>query len=190
VFVQSNRDAVVDSQTYALKLDGSTANKPARVTQGDGCTMPRLRAMAKCFDTYSNPDLPPQVSIRRPDGSMVSWLERNELNASHPYGKYLDAHLKTEYGTLKSKDGQTLYYSMIKPSGFSVMKKYPVSPVHLWRPALAARGAPLGQSVRPVHGPARLHRLAPRQPWFVAPLRTRHRCQLPQSGQGAKWKTN
>ena len=34
--------------------------------------------------------------------------------------------VKTEYGTLKSKDGQTLYYSMIKPSGFSVMKKYPV----------------------------------------------------------------
>jgi dipeptidyl-peptidase-4 len=44
------------------------------------------------------------------------WLEHNELNASHPYGKYLDAHLKTEYGTLKAKDGQTLYYSMIKPA--------------------------------------------------------------------------
>lgn len=127
VFVQSNRDAVVDSQTYALKLDGSTANKPVRVTQGDGWHDAAFARNGEVFvDTYSNPDLPPQVSIRRPDGSMVSWLERNELNASHPYGKYLDAHLKTEYGTLKSKDGQTLYYSMIKPSGFSVMKKYPV----------------------------------------------------------------
>lgn len=127
VFVQSNRDAVVDSQTYALKLDGSTASKPARITQGDGWHDAAFARNGEVFvDTYSNPDLPPQVSIRRPDGSMVSWLERNELNASHPYGKYLDAHLKTEYGTLKSKDGQTLYYSMIKPSGFSVMKKYPV----------------------------------------------------------------
>ncbi|MFC0169483.1 alpha/beta fold hydrolase [Pseudoduganella danionis] len=127
VFVQSNRDAVVDSQTYALKLDGSSANKPARVTQGDGWHDASFARNGEVFvDTYSNPDLPPQVSIRRPDGSMVSWLERNELNASHPYGKYLDAHLKTEYGTLKSKDGQTLYYSMIKPDGFSVMKKYPV----------------------------------------------------------------
>lgn len=127
VFVQSNRDAVVDSQTYALKLDGSTAGKPARITQGDGWHDAAFARNGEVFvDTYSNPDLPPQVSIRRPDGSMVSWLERNELNASHPYGKYLDAHLKTEYGTLKSKDGQTLYYSMIKPSGFSVMKKYPV----------------------------------------------------------------
>jgi len=127
IFVQSNRDAVVDSQTYALKLEGSTANKPARITQGDGWHDAAFARNGEVFvDTYSNPDLPPQVSIRRPDGSMVSWLEHNELNASHPYGKYLDAHLKTEYGTLKSKDGQTLYYSMIKPSGFSVMKKYPV----------------------------------------------------------------
>lgn len=127
VFVQSNRDAVVDSQTYALKLDGSTADKPARVTQGDGWHDSAFARNGEVFvDTYSNPDTPPQVSIRRPDGAMISWLEHNELNAAHPYGKYLDAHLKTEYGTLKAKDGQTLYYSMIKPSGFSASKKYPV----------------------------------------------------------------
>jgi dipeptidyl-peptidase-4 len=127
VFVQSNRDAVVDSQTYALKLDGSTADKPARVTQGDGWHDSAFARNGEVFvDTYSNPDTPPQVSIRRPDGAMISWLEHNELNATHPYGKYLDAHLKTEYGTLKAKDGQTLYYSMIKPSGFSASKKYPV----------------------------------------------------------------
>ena len=127
VFVQSNRDAVVDSQTYALKLDGSGADKPARITQGDGWHDSAFARNGEVFvDTYSDPNTPPQVSIRRPDGAMISWLEHNELNASHPYGKYLDAHLKTEYGTLKAKDGQTLYYSMIKPSGFSAMKKYPV----------------------------------------------------------------
>ncbi|MBV5325608.1 MAG: alpha/beta fold hydrolase, partial [Rhodospirillaceae bacterium] len=127
VFVQSNRDAVVDSQTYALKLDGSSANKPARITQGDGWHDAAFARNGEVFvDTYSSPDVPPQVSIRRPDGSMISWLERNELNASHPYGKYLDAHLRTEYGTLKAKDGQTLYYSIIKPSNFSPVKKYPV----------------------------------------------------------------
>ncbi|GJI95749.1 peptidase S9 [Duganella caerulea] len=127
VFVQSNRDAVIDSQTYALKLDGSTADKPQRITQGDGWHDSAFARNGEVFvDTYSDPDTPPQVSIRRPDGAMISWLEHNELNASHPYGKYLDAHLHTEYGTLKAKDGQTLYYSMIKPSGFDASKKYPV----------------------------------------------------------------
>ncbi|SDH31940.1 MULTISPECIES: S9 family peptidase [unclassified Duganella] len=127
VFVQSNRDAVIDSQTYALKLDGSSADKPTRVTQGDGWHDSSFARNGEVFvDTYSSPDTPPQVSIRKPDGAMIQWLEKNELNASHPYGKYLDAHLKTEYGTLKAKDGQTLYYSIIKPSAFDASKKYPV----------------------------------------------------------------
>ncbi|MHA4870200.1 S9 family peptidase [Duganella sp. PWIR1] len=127
VYVQSNRDAVIDSQTYALKLDGGSADKPVRLTQGDGWHDSSFARNGEVFvDTYSSPDTPPQVSIRRPDGAMIQWLEHNELNASHPYGKYLDAHLKTEYGTLKAKDGQTLYYSIVKPSGFDASKKYPV----------------------------------------------------------------
>ncbi|WP_373991027.1 alpha/beta fold hydrolase [Duganella sp. BuS-21] len=127
VYVQSNRDAVIDSQTYALKLDGGSADKPVRLTQGDGWHDSSFARNGEVFvDTYSSPDTPPQVSIRRPDGAMIEWLEHNELNASHPYGKYLDAHLKTDYGTLKAKDGQTLYYSIIKPSGFDASKKYPV----------------------------------------------------------------
>ncbi|MET0267986.1 MAG: S9 family peptidase [Duganella sp.] len=127
VFVQSNRDAATDSQTYVLKLDGSTADKPTRITQGDGWHDASFASNGAVFvDTYSDPNTPPQVSIRRPDGSMISWLERNELNASHPYAKYLDAHLRPEYGTLKAKDGQTLHYSITKPANFNPQKKYPV----------------------------------------------------------------
>jgi dipeptidyl-peptidase-4 len=127
VYVASNRDAVIDKQTYALALDGSTADKPARITQGDGWHVSAFAGNGKIFvDTYSNPRTPPQVSIRRADGSMVEWLERNELNANHPYAKYLPDHLPTEYGTLKANDGQTLYYSIIKPANFDPAKRYPV----------------------------------------------------------------
>ena len=127
VYVASNRDAVIDKQTYALKLDGSTAAKPARITTGDGWHDASFAGNGKIFvDTYSNPRTPPQVSIRRADGSMVEWLEKNELNANHPYAKYLPDHLPTEYGTIKAKDGQTLHYSMIKPANFDAGKRYPV----------------------------------------------------------------
>lgn len=127
VYVSSNRDAVIDKQTYALALDGSTANKPARITRGDGWHEAAFANNGKIFvDTYSDPRTPPQVSIRRADGSMVEWLERNELNANHPFAKYLPDLLPTEYGTIKAKNGQTLYYSMIKPAGFDASKKYPV----------------------------------------------------------------
>jgi dipeptidyl-peptidase-4 len=127
VFVASNRDNVIDKQIYALALDGSLADKPARITQADGWHDAAFARNGEVFvDTFSDPATPPQISIRKPDGSMVGWLEHNELNASHPYAKFKADHLATEYGTLKAKDGQTLYYSMIKPSHFNAAKHYPV----------------------------------------------------------------
>lgn len=127
VYVSSNRDAVTDKQTYALSLDGRGADKPVRITQGDGWHEAAFAGNGKLFvDTYSNPNTPPQVSIRRADGSMVEWIEKNALDDKHPYTRHLDAHLPTEYGTLKAADGQTLHYSIIKPAGFDATKRYPV----------------------------------------------------------------
>jgi dipeptidyl-peptidase-4 len=127
VYISSGKDAMIDKQTYALKLDGSNAAKPDRITAGDGWHDAAFAGNGKIFvDTYSTPTTPPQVSIRRADGTMVEWLEKNELNANHPYAKYMPDHLPTEYGTMKAKDGQTLYYSIIKPANFDPKKRYPV----------------------------------------------------------------
>lgn len=127
VYISSGKDAMIDKQTYALKLDGSNAANPVRITSGDGWHESAFAGNGKIFvETYSNPTTPPQVSIRRADGSMVEWLEKNELNANHPYAKYMPDHLPTEYGTMKAKDGQTLYYSLIKPADFDPNKRYPV----------------------------------------------------------------
>jgi dipeptidyl-peptidase-4 len=127
VYIASNKDAVVDKQAYALNLDGSNAGKPIRLTKQDGWHEDVFARNGKIFvDTFSDPNTPPQVSIRRADGTMVEWLEHNELNASHPYAKYVTGHLPTEYGTIKAHDGQTLYYSMIKPAHFDATKRYPV----------------------------------------------------------------
>jgi len=127
VYIASNKDAVIDKQAYALNLDGSNATKPVRLTKGDGWHEDVFARNGKIFvDTFSDPNTPPQVSIRRADGTMVDWLEHNELNAQHPYAKYVPDHLKTEYGSIPAHDGQTLYYSMIKPANFDPAKRYPV----------------------------------------------------------------
>ncbi|MGJ7917695.1 alpha/beta fold hydrolase [Massilia sp. LXY-6] len=127
VYVSSNKDAVIDKQTYALNLDGSNADKPVRITKLDGWHDDTFAKNGKIFvDTFSDPKTPPQVSIRKADGSMVEWLEHNELNKDHPYAKYVSSHLPTEFGNIKAHDGQTLYYSMIKPANFNPAKRYPV----------------------------------------------------------------
>jgi dipeptidyl-peptidase-4 len=127
VFVSSNRDAVIDKQAYWLALDGSSADQPVRITKADGWHDVSFSRNGQIFvDTFSDPSTPPNIAIRSADGAMVEWLQQNELNASHPYSKYLSSHLKTEYGTLKANDGQTLYYSIVKPAGFKTGKRYPV----------------------------------------------------------------
>jgi len=127
VYIASNKDAVIDKQAYALNLDGSNANQPVRLTKQDGWHEDVFARNGKIFvDTFSDPDTPPQVSIRRADGAMVEWLEHNELNASHPYAPYAHDHLPTEYSTIQAHDGQTLHYSMIKPPHFDAAKRYPV----------------------------------------------------------------
>ena len=127
VFVSSNRDAVIDKQTYRLALDGSSADQPARITKADGWHEAEFSRNGLIFvDTFSDPSTPPNIAIRTADGAMVEWLQKNELNTSHPYGKYVANHLKTQYGTLKANDGQTLHYSIVKPAGFNSSKRYPV----------------------------------------------------------------
>ncbi|MFL6634979.1 MAG: alpha/beta fold hydrolase [Massilia sp.] len=127
VYIASNKDAVIDKQAYALNLDGSNANKPVRLTKQDGWHENVFARNGRIFvDTFSDPNTPPQVSIRRADGAMVEWLEHNELNAQHPYANYVKDHLPTEYGTIQAHDGQTLHYSMIKPANFDAAKRYPV----------------------------------------------------------------
>jgi dipeptidyl-peptidase-4 len=127
IYIASNKDAVIDKQVYVLNLDGSNAGKPVRLTKQDGWHEDVFAHNGKIFvDTFSDPNTPPQVSIHRADGTMVEWLEHNELNATHPYAKYVSNHLPTEFGTIRAHDGQTLYYSMIKPAGFDPAKRYPV----------------------------------------------------------------
>jgi dipeptidyl-peptidase-4 len=127
VYIASNKDALTDKQTYALNLDGSNAAKPVRITKADGWHDTTFAKNGKIFvETFSDPKTPPQVSIRRADGSMVEWLEHNEVKGEHPFAKYMPDLLPTEYGTIKAKDGQDLVYSMIKPADFNPAKRYPV----------------------------------------------------------------
>lgn len=127
VFVASNKDAVPEKQIYALKLDGSTAKTPVRVSQGAGTHAASFAPDGSFYlDNFSSVDTPPQVSLHKADGSLVSWIEPNKLDEKHPYWPYRDSLIKPEFGTLKAADGQTLYYRLYKPAGFDPTKKYPV----------------------------------------------------------------
>lgn len=143
VYVSSNVDFVPDKQLYTLKLDGSTATKPTRISQGDGQHSVEFAKDASFYiDSFANPTTPPQVSIRKNDGSFLTWIEENKLDEKHPFWAYRDALVTPEYGTVKAADGQDLWYRVYKPAHFDPSKKYPVFDTYYGGPTaqLVTRG--------------------------------------------------
>lgn len=130
VYVAANKDHPLDKQVYTLKLDGSNAAAPQRITAEDGwheASFAGDDGGAKLFvDSYSDPQTPTRVAVRGADGSHVAWLAENRVDESHPYAPYRAAHIVPEFGSLKAADGQALWYRLYKPAGFDAKKKYPV----------------------------------------------------------------
>lgn len=130
VYVAANKDHPLDKQVYTLKLDGSNAAAPQRITSEDGwheASFGGDDGGVKLFvDSYSDPQTPTRVAVRRADGSHVAWLAENRIDESHPYAPYRAAHIVPEFGSIKAADGQALWYRLYKPAGFDATKKYPV----------------------------------------------------------------
>ncbi|MBN8481109.1 MAG: DPP IV N-terminal domain-containing protein [Xanthomonadales bacterium] len=127
VYVESNRDFAGDRQLYRLALDGSTANDPERISQGEGVHQIAFSPDARFYvDTYSSPRVPPQVSLHAADGTRIDWIEKNAFDAAHPFAPYRDEAPLPEFGTLAASDGQPLHYRLFKPRGFDPAKRYPV----------------------------------------------------------------
>jgi dipeptidyl-peptidase-4 len=130
VYLASNKDAVIDQQIYAVRLDGRDSANPRRISRGDGWHSAQFardsRRVALYVDTFSDPGTPPQVSINAPDGHRVAWIEANTLDTTHPYWQYRDRHVIPEYGHIQAEDGQELQYSLMKPPGFDASRRYPV----------------------------------------------------------------
>jgi dipeptidyl-peptidase 4 len=130
VYIDSNKDAVIDKQVYAVGLDGRDGANPHRISRGDGWHAAQFardsRHVSLYVDTFSDPGTPPQVSINAPDGHRVAWIEANTLDATHPYWPYRARHVQPAYGSIRAEDGQDLQYALMKPPDFDPARRYPV----------------------------------------------------------------
>jgi dipeptidyl-peptidase-4 len=78
------------------------------------------------LETFSSPERPPRVRLRAADGREIATLVDNALDETHPYWPYLDHHVRSEFGSLRAADGETLYYRMLRPPHFDAAARYPV----------------------------------------------------------------
>ncbi len=132
VYFTANRDTPLERHLYSAPLDGSSEPSEIeqsirRISETAGWHSNVLSSNGQLWlDTYSNPDTPPSLTLRRIDGRKIDVLVANTLDTSHPYAPYRAAHQRAEFGTLQAADGQTLYYQLIKPMDFDPAKRYPV----------------------------------------------------------------
>ncbi|HKE49647.1 MAG TPA: alpha/beta fold hydrolase, partial [Rhodanobacteraceae bacterium] len=127
LYFMAGRDDPLQQQIYAVRLDGTDAASPRRISAGEGWHDAEFGEGASAYiDTYSDPLTPPQVSLRKPDGGLTAWIEANTLKEGHPYEPYRDSLIEPEFGTIAAEDGQALHYRLYKPAGFEARKRYPV----------------------------------------------------------------
>jgi dipeptidyl-peptidase-4 len=132
VFFQGTKDDVLAQQVYSLDLadpgaitlltDANYAN--SATMDGKGQTL---------VVTRSSDDTPPHSYIADQQGNRLTWIERNALDADHPYAPYLASHRPTEYGTIAAEDGTPLYWEMVTPE-MEPGKRYPVFFYHYGGP--------------------------------------------------------
>lgn len=124
IYFVANKDTPLEMQVYSIDL-----KKPDTVTRlsepGYFTSAVMNKTATRFIVTRSNAGQPAQSYLADATGKRLAWIEENAIKEGHPYYPYLASHRMPTYGTLKAKDGTTLYWSMITPE-LEPGKKYPV----------------------------------------------------------------
>jgi dipeptidyl-peptidase-4 len=138
----------LERHLYSTSLKTKNPEAVTQITKGEGWYSIAIAKDASSFIAwFSNPDIPPRVSLHKMNGRLVTYLESNALDENHPYYPYLKEHVSPEFGSINAEDGTKLYYELMKPFPFDPAEKYPVI-VYVY-------GGPAGQMVTKSWGGSR-----------------------------------
>ena len=118
VYFEANKIDPRQRQIYRIHLDGTDLQQ---ITKEKGCHSLNLSPQGGyVIDTFSTYQQPPQQRLLSADGTYMATLDRPQ--------NHLDEYAlgKTEFVTVKARDGAPLYARLTKPPNFNPQKKYPV----------------------------------------------------------------
>lgn len=123
VYFTGHKDTPLERHLYSVQVTGGG---PTRITPLGSTWGIQMASDGQSYiGTSSSPNQPTQTGLYKIDGTLITWIEENKLDESHPYFPYLEDHTVPEYGTLKAEDGQDLYYSIQLPPNFDPEQRYP-----------------------------------------------------------------
>ncbi|MGS2723259.1 alpha/beta fold hydrolase [Porticoccus sp. GXU_MW_L64] len=126
----ANAEGVLERHFYRVSLDGGDVlrltKEPGWHSVDYGCVRVEGDCQKPLFiDTFSADGQPPAVALKNDKGELITWLEQNPLDDSHPYSPYIADHVPLEFATLSAEDGKTLHYQLMKPNNMAAGKRYP-----------------------------------------------------------------
>ena len=118
IYYRSTEVSPLERHCYMMDIK---SGKVTKLTKEHGTHDVTPSTNGKYFiDVYSSTDVPLNIDMQDRNGKFVCRLHE----AENPLKDYNIG--ETTLGTLKAKDGQTLYTRLIKPYNFDSSKKYPV----------------------------------------------------------------
>jgi dipeptidyl-peptidase-4 len=118
IYYRSTEVSPLERHCYMMDIK---SGKVTKLTKEHGTHDVTPSTNGKYFiDVYSSTDVPLNIDMQDRNGKFVCRLHE----AENPLKNYNIG--ETTLGTLKAKDGQTLYTRLIKPYNFDSSKKYPV----------------------------------------------------------------
>jgi dipeptidyl-peptidase-4 len=126
IYFTATEKTPTERHLYSTSLDNSDPHRVHRITRDAGLHGITMSPDSRFYvDNFSSVAHPSQVTLHAADGGVMAMLLENRLDAQHPDAPYLAENSLPELGTLKSADGQTLYYRLFKPLHFDAARHYP-----------------------------------------------------------------
>ena len=124
VYFTGRKDTPLERHLYQVSL---TDGKISRLTEaGYDHALVMAKDGSSFIDSFSNVSTPNKVALRGLDGKVLTWLEQNALDNTHPLTAYHSELIAPRFGTLQAEDGQTMHYRLFAPKVLQQDKKYPV----------------------------------------------------------------
>jgi dipeptidyl-peptidase-4 len=119
VYFISNKDDVRDTNLYRVSLNDKTIT---RITKESGTNSARISPDLSSFvNSYSNAATPTRQDLCRMDGTRIAVLNEGKVPELAEYRL-----TPVEFVEVTADDGTKLNASIIKPTNFDPLKKYPV----------------------------------------------------------------
>ena len=108
IYFTGLKDDVLEQHLYAVDI--ARPDVLTRLTERGWTNSASMDGAASRFIiSRSNAGQPTQVYLADTNGKRLEWINENAIRPGHPYYPYLASHQPTKFGTIKAKDGSTLY---------------------------------------------------------------------------------